>query len=75
MKALYRTAAAVLTLAAAAGIAILANAALRDGSQIRVVNFTLFALGAAIALAVAVFLWSKTLDREGSPGPSRDPRR
>ena len=75
MKALYRTAAAVLTIAAAAGVAILADAALRDGSQIRVVNFTLFALGAAIALVFAVFLWSKTLDHQGSAGPSRRPRR
>ncbi len=47
MKALYRTAAAVLTLVSAAVIAILVSVATDPGRDIKVLGFTLFALGAA----------------------------
>lgn len=74
MKALYRTAAAILTLLSAGMFAILISVALDDNREIRVVNFTLFALGAAIALVVAVALWRRTLNRKGSGAGSRNPR-
>lgn len=73
-KALYRTAAALLTLLSAAMCAILVAALFDDSSEIKVVGFTLFALGAAVALVVAVVLWSRTLDRKGSSGPHGNPR-
>lgn len=62
-KALYRTAAALLTLLSAGIIAILISVLFDDSRQIKVVGFTLFALGAAVALVVAVVLWSRTLGR------------
>jgi hypothetical protein len=74
MKALYRTAAAVLTLVSAAIIAILVSVATDPDRDIKVLGFTLFALGAAILLALAVALWSRTVDRKDSGARNRTPR-
>jgi len=69
-KVIYRTAAALLTLLSAAMTAILVAALFDDSSDIDVLGFTLFALGAAVALVVAIALWSRTLDRKDSSGPA-----
>lgn len=63
MKALYRTAAAVLTLLSAAVTAVLVSVLVDGDRDVRVLGFAVLAVGAAIALAVAIALWSKTLDR------------
>jgi hypothetical protein len=59
MKALYRIAAILLTLISAGVIALLISVATDDNRTIRVVNFTLFAVGAVIALVAAVWLWRR----------------
>jgi hypothetical protein len=59
MKALYRIAAILLTLLSAGVIAILISVATDDNREIRVVNFTLFAIGAIAALIAAVVLWRR----------------
>jgi uncharacterized Tic20 family protein len=63
MKAVYRISAIVLTLISAGITAILISVATDDNREIRVVNFTLFAVGAAIALFVAVVLWRRANTR------------
>lgn len=60
MKALYRIAAILLTLLSAGVIALLISVATDDNREIRVVNFTLFAVGAVVALIVAVALWRRS---------------
>jgi ABC-type sugar transport system permease subunit len=59
MKLLYRVGAVILTLLSAGISAILISVATDDNREIRVVNFTLFAVGAVIALVVAVILWRR----------------
>jgi hypothetical protein len=60
MKALYRIAAILLTLLSAGVIALLISVATDDNREIRVVNFTLFAVGAVVALIAAVALWRRS---------------
>jgi uncharacterized membrane protein len=60
MQALYRIAAILLTLLSAGVIALLISVATDDNREIRVVNFTLFAVGAVIALVAAVALWRRS---------------
>lgn len=55
----YRIVAVLLTLLSAAVTALLITVATDDNREIRVVNFTLFALGAAIALVAAILLWRR----------------
>ena len=59
MKVVYRILAVLLTLLSAGVTALLISVATDDNREIRVVNFTLFALGAAIALIVAIVLWRR----------------
>ena len=59
MKALLRIAAVLLTLLSAGVIALLISVATDDNREIRVVNFTLFAVGAVIALVAALALWRR----------------
>jgi hypothetical protein len=59
MKALYRTAAVVLTLIAALVAALLINVATDSSKEIRVVNFTLFAVGTVVVLLLAMVLWRR----------------
>ena len=59
MKVVYRIVAVLLTLLSAGVTALLISVATDDNRDIRVVNFTLFALGAAIALILAVVLWRR----------------
>jgi hypothetical protein len=59
MKAVYRISAILLTLISAGITAILISVATDENRTIRVVNFTLFAVGAAIALFVAIVLWRR----------------
>lgn len=75
MKALYRTAALLLTLLSAVIVAVLVSVATDAGREIKVVGFALLALVAATALAGALALWSRTLDREGAPSGDRRRRR
>jgi hypothetical protein len=56
MRVLHRTAAVVAAIAAIAVIAELVHAA-TSGNGIKVLNFVLFAVGAALAIALALFLW------------------
>lgn len=60
MKALYRITAILLTLLSAGVIALLISVATDDNREIRVVNFTLFAVGAVVALIAAVALWRRS---------------
>ena len=62
MKALYRIAAVVLTLASAFVLAVLINA-LTDGSEIRVAYFVIFAVGAFLALGAAFVLWARAASK------------
>lgn len=64
MRALYRTAALLLTLLSAGIFAVLVSVAIDDSRQIRVVNFTLLALLAAVLLSIALALWSRTIRRD-----------
>jgi hypothetical protein len=59
MKMVYRILAVLLTLLSAGVTALLISVATDDNREIRVVNFTLFALGAAIALIAAIVLWRR----------------
>lgn len=63
MKALYRIVAILLTLLSAGVIALLISVATDDNREIRVVNFTLFAVGAVVALIAAVALWRRSATR------------
>jgi hypothetical protein len=56
MRVLHRTAAVLLGLAATVVVAELVNAAL-SGDHLKVLNFILFAIGAALAFVLAMYLW------------------
>ena len=60
MKVVYRIVAILLTLISAGITAILISVATDENREIRVVNFTLFAIGAAVALFIAVMLWRRS---------------
>ena len=60
VKIVYRIVAIVLTLLSAGMTAILISAATDEGARIKVLNFTLFAAGAAIALILALVLWQRS---------------
>lgn len=64
MRVLYRTTALLLTLLSAGIFAVLVSVAIDDNRQIRVVNFTLLALVAAVLLSIALALWSRTIRRD-----------
>ena len=55
MRVLHRTAAVVLLIAAVVVIAELVDAAL-SGDHLKILNFVLYVVGAALAIALAVFL-------------------
>ena len=62
MKAVYRTAAAVLAILSGLTIAALVTA-LGGEQQIHVVWFVVFAVAALLAAGAALVLWARTLDR------------
>ena len=59
VKIVYRILALVLTLLSAVTTAILISAATEEGARIKVLPFTMFAVGAAIALILALVLWQR----------------
>jgi len=56
MRVVHRTAAVILLIAAILVIGELIHAAF-SADHIKVVNFILFAIGACLAIALALFLW------------------
>lgn len=60
VKIVYRIIAIVLTLLSAVTTAILISVATDEDKTIKVLNFTLFAVGAAVALILALVLWQRS---------------
>ena len=60
MKVVYRIVAILLTLISAFITAILISVATDEDKTIKVLNFSLFAAGAAIALILALVLWQRS---------------
>jgi chromate transport protein ChrA len=59
VKIVYRIVAVLLTVVSAVITALLITVATDEDKTIKVLNFTLFAVGAAIALILALLLWQR----------------